>query len=202
MEIAVMDRSFTPTSNPDEYIYKSETKTTGLVALFHKDHIIEESKLRINNNSLNAIDYSYKRTGGKKKRIINVKFDWDNRLIINKVNDTTQEFPLENNTLDKLMYQYVVMRDLQKGNLPVSYSIVDGRKISNYRFELHGEEKLVTPIGEFNTIKIVRKKQGSENKTYLWCAPDLQFLPVKVINIEKDSWTTTAIIVSVSGLGK
>jgi len=201
MEIGVMARAFTRSgTNNSEYIYRSETHTTGLAAIFHKDKIVEQSILILNENSLRPLDYSYTRTGGKKNRIIKVNFDWKNQKITNVVNDTTMLMPLNNNVLDKLIYQYVIMRDLKKNNFPASYTIVDGRKIKSYNFDLDGEEILETPIGTFKTIKVVRHKPNSDDKTYLWCAPALQYLPIKVENIEKDSWTTVAVIESLNGL--
>lgn len=201
MEIGVMSRAFTQSeSNSNEYIYRSETHTTGLAAIFYKDRIIEQSKLIMIERDIRPLDYSYQRTGGKKDRIINVSFDWNNQKITNVINDTTMHMPLNNNVLDKLLYQYAIMLDLKKNNFPSAYAFVDGRKIKTYNFNLAGEEDLETPIGIFKTIKVVRHKPGSEDKTYLWCAPALQYLPIKVENIEKDSWTTVAVIDSLNGL--
>ena len=202
MEIGEMDRAFSQSgTNSNDYIYRSETRTTGLAAIFHKDIIVEQSRLKFIQQKIRPMQYTYQRTGGKKERNINVKFDWNNQKITNVVNETTMQFELEQDTLDKLIYQYVIMRDIQNNKLPYTYPIVDGRKIKTYNFRLLNEETIETPIGTFQTVKIERVRQNSEDKTYLWCAPDLQYLPIKVENIEKDSWTTVAIINSLTGLG-
>jgi len=202
MEIGEMDRAFSQSgTNANDYIYRSETRTTGLAAIFHKDKIVEQSRLNFTQQKIRPMQYTYQRTGGKKERNIDVKFDWNNQKIINIVNDTTMHFDLEQDILDKLIYQYVIMRDIQNNKLPYTYPIVDGRKIKIYDFRLLNEETIETPIGTFKTVKIERVRQNSEDKTYLWCAPDLQYLPIKVENIETDSWTTVAVINSLTGLG-
>ena len=40
----------------------------------------------------------------------------------------------------------------------------------------------------------------NKQETFLWCAYELDFLPVKVITIEKDGRLSKAIIKSVKGL--
>ena len=55
-----------------------------------------------------------------------------------------------------------------------------------------------TPIGDFNTIKLARYKKNKQ-ETYLWCAYELDFLPIKVITTEKDGHLSKAIIKSVKG---
>ncbi len=200
MQIAVMKRALNKSANNNEYTYRSETQTVGLVAFFHKDHIIEQSQWRLDEHQLYPLKYSYQRTKGKKNRHLNIDFDWVNKQIVNKINDETLLMPLEQHILDKLLYQYAVMRDLQNGDSPDTYIIADGRKLKTYNFELLGEEDMDTPIGTFKTLKILRTKPGSKQKLFLWCALDLQYLPVKIETIEKDGLKIIAIINTLTGM--
>ena len=58
-------------------------------------------------------------------------------------------------------------------------------KIKEYRFEKIKEEVIETAIGSFNTTKLARYKKNKQ-ETFLWCAHELNFLPIKVITKEKD----------------
>ena len=60
-----------------------------------------------------------------------------------------------------------------------------GGKIKEYRFEKIKEEVIETAIGSFNTTKLARYKKNKQ-ETFLWCAHELNFLPIKVITKEKD----------------
>lgn len=198
MEVAVIQRTFTKANN-NEYIYRSESKPTGFLSLFRNDHIVEESRWKFVNQKFYPLDYSYLHTGGRKDRDVDIHFDWDNNLIINKVNDHTWRMPLEAGVLDKLLYQYAIMHDLQNGYFPESYTIADGGKMKTYYFERLGTETVHTPLGELETIKILRQKPNDERKSFFWCASALQYLPVKVKHIEDDGLTTIAIIESLKG---
>jgi len=78
--------------------------------------------------------------------------------------------------------------------------VADGGKIKNYNFEIIGKEIINTPLGKLETIKLVRLKPNSRRKSTLWCAKKLEFLPIKVENIEKDGKITVALINSLKGI--
>ena len=195
---ADMTRSFSRLANGD-YVYLSETRTVGLLALFRKDHIVEKSTWQFTEGKLQPVLYSYEHTGGKKDRDVVVKFDWSSRRIINSINGSSWHMPIQAYIMDKLLYQLAIMYDLEKGKRQISYAIADGGKIKNYDFELVGEDRLTTPIGEFSALKLLRHKPNSRRKTVIWCARELGYMPVKVENVENNGRETMAIIEALSG---
>ena len=195
---ADMTRSFSKQAD-GEYVYLSETRTVGLLALFRKDHIVEKSTWHFAAGQLQPMLYSYEHTGGKKDRDVIVKFDWPNRRIINSINGSSWHMPIQAYIMDKLLYQLAIMYDLEKGKRNISYTIADGGKIKNYDFELVGEDQLTTPIGEFSALKLLRHKPNSRRKTVIWCARELGYMPVKVENVENNGRETTAIIEALTG---
>ena len=197
-KIGLMERRFYKESN-NNYIFHSQSKTTGLISLFRKDHIIEVSNWMLLNSTFIPLVYKYQHTGGKKDRDVEINFKWDQKKIINRVNDSTWYMETQVGILDKLLYQLVIMKDLKSGNIPEKYIIADGGKIKEYSFKKIKEEILETSIGTFNTIKLARYKKNKQ-ETYLWCAYDLNFLPVKVITTEKDGRISKAIIKSLDGI--
>ena len=88
-----------------------------------------------------------------------------------------------------------IIEKVSKGK---SVTLADYNKVAQKE---KADEIIKTPLGEFNTMKLARHKLNSKQETYLWCAYDLDFLPVKVINTEKDDRISTAIIKSLKGLG-
>ena len=197
--IASMERAIAR-SEDGSYVYRSDTRTVGLMALFRKDHVVERSLWTLVDDALRPLQYTYQRTGGKRDRNVSVKFDWDAQRIINTINGDSWRMPTEPNVMDKLLYQLAVMHDLKSGRTPLTYTVADGGKVKIYDFERMGEEMVNTPLGDMLTLKISRHKQQSDQKMTLWCAPNLNFLPVKVENVEPDGTTTVAIIQSLSGM--
>ena len=183
----------------NHYEYTSETKTTGLISIFKKVHIIETSRLMVRERLLQPVYYSYKRTGDRKKRDVSIEFNWDSKKIKNTINGDFWHMPIEPAVMDKLLYQLAIMYDLQHGQTPGSYLVADGGGIKTYSFEKLGEEMVETPLGSFNTIKMLRHKPGSSRRSVFWCAPDLEFLQVKVEHTEKDGSTTVAVLKSLRG---
>ena len=196
-KIAQMDRKFYK-KGPNNYVFSSESKTTGLISLFRKDHVIEISNWKFLNSNIIPIHYSYKRTGGKKNRDVEINFNWNNQQIINRVNDSVWRMKTQSGVLDKLLYQLVIMIDLKSGNIPEKYMVADGGKIKEYVFEYIQDEVIETPIGSLNTMKFSLYKKNKQ-KTFLWCAYDLDFLPIKVITKENDGRLSKAIIESING---
>ena len=198
-KVAKMQRRFSQLDD-GQYFYRSETRTTGLVSLFRKDHIIEETTWKLSEQELFPSIYTYKHTGGKKERHVVVDFDWDSKTITNSLNGSSWEMPTQARIMDKLLYQLAIMKDLKAGKRPLSYTIADGGKIKPYNFEVLGEEIIETPLGEFETIKLFRHKPNSRRQSTLWCASKLNYLPVRLENIEKDGAKTLVEINSLSGI--
>lgn len=199
LEIGESERIISKTPD-DEYNYRSESRSTGLVAMFYKDHIIENSRWKYIDNKFIPIDYSYIRYRGEKDREINIRFDWQNQLLRNQVNEKKYEFPLTEGMLDQLSYQYALMHDLYNGHVPEKYSVADGRKIKTYFFEKVGKENVITPLGDLETVKLLRTRENDDGKLVLWCAPKYGYLPVKIEKTDDDGRLINAVIQNIDGL--
>jgi len=62
-----------------QYVLTTDTKTIGVVSLFRNDTIKEKSVWEWKNGVIQPQHYSYKHDSKKKKRYINIDFDWVNR---------------------------------------------------------------------------------------------------------------------------
>ncbi len=198
-KIAKMTRRFSRLDS-GAYQYHSETRTTGLISFFRKDHIIERSDWQLDAHKLIPMEYYYEHSGGKKDRRVSISFDWEKNRITNSIDGSSWKMPTAPNILDKLLYQLAIMYDLQAGKELLQYTVADGGKTKIYNFEILGEETIKTPLGELETIKLERHKPNSRRKSTLWCAIKLGYLPIKVENIEKDGKITVALINSLQGI--
>ncbi len=199
-QVGLMERRFYQQED-GKYTFRSESKTTGFIALLKKVHILEESTWDLIDSHFTPLNYTYHHTKGKKERDAEISFNWDKKQITNRVNESIWHMQTQKGIQDKLLYQLTIMSDLMSGDIPESYAIADGGKIKQYVFERIADETLETPLGKFKTIKLALDKTNKKQETFLWCAYDLNFLPIKVTNIEKDDRLSTAIIQSVKGLG-
>ena len=60
----------------------------------------------------------------------------------------------------------------------------DARGMSQHTYNPNGRERLATPAGEFDAVKLIRKN-GSGDMSEIWLAADLGYLPVRIV-LEQD----------------
>ena len=101
-------------------------------------------------------------------------------------------------TQDKLLYQITLMIDLMQGREKPQYAIADGGTLKDYDFSVLGEEKIDTPLGKLDTIKL--KRIDDKRHTVIWCAKSLDYLPVRIEQVEKDDANLAMMIREVTGL--
>ncbi len=194
-----MERNFTREVN-GSYRFSSRSYPTGLARIFRHDHIEEFSLFRIHAGEIRPLEYSYEHRGGKKERRVRVIFDWDNSVITNSLGRHHWRMQTVPGVLDKLVYQIALMRHLRQGKTRLRYQIADGGRMKVYVIEMQAEEILDTPLGKVRAIRLQRKKANSKRMTTLWCAPALDYLPVRVEHREKDGNITIARLVELQGL--
>ena len=91
-----------------------------------------------------------------------------------------RQVKLDSDYLDKLTYQIQLQRDLIRGKTPLQYQVIDRGKIKQYNFEIMGEEIVDTALGPINTVKVHRVRKDSDRETYLWFAPQMNYLLVQI----------------------
>jgi hypothetical protein len=115
-----------------------------------------------------------------------VDFDWLKNQASTQRNGEALQYALtEPSTLDPLNLEIQIRQDLsKKSTLKGKYSLGDAKGLNPLAFELEGAEKITTPYGEIDTIKVSRVHQSSDRKTQFWLAKSLNYLPVKVVQID------------------
>lgn len=202
MSVAKLHQSLI-TNADDSRTMTATTKTVGLARLIKKDRITETSTWRESDAGIQTLAYRYARTGGKSDRQGAADFDWDNAQIAATYKTDTVNIILPDNeaVFDKLSYQQALIRDLAAESTALSYQVVDKTRLKTYNVLRQATETITTPLGTFKAIKIVRERtEKSDRQTTLWCAPSLQYLPIKLEHIEKDGSKFIATLSKVTGI--
>ncbi|MDC9725955.1 MAG: DUF3108 domain-containing protein [Gammaproteobacteria bacterium] len=189
-------------SNPNgTRTFKSETQAKGIFAFFKPDLVEEMSVWRHHNTLIRPESYLYQRTGGKKDKYLSLDFDWQKSQV--HIDDHKQPWTLsiEENTLDKLVYQISLMSDLADNKSQFSYRIADGGKLKTYKIDILTTETVTTPLGKIDAIKLIRHRAKSKGRqTILWCAPSLNYLPIMLEHTEKGGSVFTAVLRRLDGI--
>ncbi len=178
-------RSTLQNSSDDNYRYETETRTVGFIAHFNKDVIREQSQWVWHDKMIRPLTYTYQRTGGKKERAAKLSFDWARGVVVNTIDGETWKMPIHNGVLDRLVVQLSMMLDLKAGKRDMEYTFADGGKLKSYRFRIIGKERIETPSGTYDTVKLERVMDDDKRSTMLWCSPELHYLPVRIDQREK-----------------
>lgn len=189
--------------NNGTYVYASSAKAAGLAQLFKDATAREQSHLVSNGSHITPLKYSYQLKNGNQKKDYKSVFDWDKKQVVIVDQDTTAVLDIPDGTLDRFVLQLAVMLDLQRGRRELEYSVLEKRRLKTYRFDILGNEKVDTPAGEFNAVKITstRVKSGKERITTYWCVPELGYLPVRITHKSQYKPRYTMSLHKLSGLG-
>ena len=69
----------------------------------------------------------------------------------------------------------------------VTASVADGKSVTSYTYKVAGRERVKTPAGEFDALKLVKQKENPDDKaTEIWLAAKRNYLPVRILIVEKD----------------
>ena len=76
----------------------------------------------------------------------------------------------------------------------VTASVADGKRVTSYTYKVAGREKVKTPAGEFNALKLVKQKDSPEDKTTeIWLAAERNYVPVRILIVDEDGSRTDQI---------
>jgi hypothetical protein len=185
------------TNTSGEYTYKSTSGVGGFLSWFRKEHVSESSHGSMHAGGIRPDEYRFRRTGDRGSRVARVRFDWQNGKAVNTVDGVPWQMDILPGTLDKLVVQIAIMQQLQAGPSDLDFSIADGGKPKRYRIYIRDEETVNVPAGEFDTVRIEQEADNTRRKTILWAAPDLHYLPVKIMREESNGAVYYSVLESV-----
>ncbi len=108
------------------------------------------------------------------------KVNWDNKTVNANNKNGETSYPAQVGMLDMLNLELQVREDIKHKSMRESYLLADDKGVKPISFVNEGSEKITTPGGEFDTIKLRLVQESDKRKTYFWLAPKLDYLPVRV----------------------
>lgn len=177
------------------WLYRSHTAPKGVASAFVTDVIDESSSIQRLDDSVRPKLYTYHQHSGKKETKFQLEFDWDAARLTNTYKKKT--VALKAGAHDLLSFTVQLMLDLQDGQQSVAYSIADKKRIDTYQLKLTEKVQIVTSMKKFDAVKLVSNKIRDKMQFIIWCAPELDYLPVMVKKIEEDGDESTLELKSV-----
>jgi hypothetical protein len=167
------------------YVYESRSTPIKLVSWLFNETLHETSKGKLVGTGVHPDSYLYVRSGGKDRKE-QLEFDWQAMTASSNLEDSRWQMDIPTGTLDKLASQLAMMLALRDGKTDITFKIADDARLKEYRFRVVGQETLELPAGTFDTVKITKLRDNKKRETFIWCAPALDYLPVRIWQREKD----------------
>jgi hypothetical protein len=134
--------------------------------------------------TMQSLSFSVRETQGKKLRSRDVDFDHEHKTAtVRKDEDPVKTFPIPDQVQDNLssIYYLRTREDFTVGKT-IKFETFDSDKSWPIEVQVMGREKVKTPAGEFDTIKVKAFKGFlmSEGEVNIWLTDDARKIPVLI----------------------
>jgi len=150
---------------------------------FITDKRKEVSVLKLTDQQLTPLSYSYERTGTGSDKSYRWTFNKKDGTVTNLKNNQTIETDFKDNFQDKLSFQLQFRLDVKNNpeQTKFKYSIIgtDGKK-SEYIYYFQGIEELKLATGTVQALKYRRDSTNGKRTIFAWFAPEHDYLLVKL----------------------
>ena len=172
---------------PDgSYIFTVETEPTGFAGLFVSGKAEEMSIFRIEDDgAIRPLEYRSIDELDDDGKYGKVVFDWENETVSSTWKGERKDFVLSEGMLDTGSLQIALMDRAAQGIEQTRFEVVHKNRLKEYVFSRIDEETVNTGAGEYETVVYERQRPGSDRVTRLWLAPELDHLPVKMVQYRR-----------------
>ena len=131
--------------------------------------------------------YRHDRSIMRNTRKESMAVDHTGMRILSSRKGEQSELDFEPGQLGPLSHQLELARDLRGGVEDLSYAVIIRGSVRDYRYQRLGEESMNTALGTLRVVKLERVRDDSDRETLLWLAPELNYQPVLLRQIEDGS---------------
>ncbi len=171
------------------YQLESISEAKGLASLLIASKLEQRSEGLLSEQGLVPQRFEYVFGKNKMQR---ARFDWEHQQILLETSkqSLTQALPTGSQDLLSFMYQFMFVPPLEQMQL----HITNGKRLKEYSYSFVGEEDMLTAIGMLRTLHIENINDDGDEKTEIWLATDLRYLPVKIRKTEEDGSVIEQVI--------
>lgn len=160
------------------YIATHVIKPTGMSRIISRGTISETSEFYATSDGVRPRVYSSIDTISRDKKKVSVLFDWDTGEARGMVDGEEVLSIMDGLAYDRVSIQYELMHDLLNKSPGQNYTMFEIDRLRHVNVRNIGARKIKVPAGNFEVIGIQHQAEGSKRVTTLWCAEELDYLPV------------------------
>ena len=171
--------------------FTSQTRgTKGMASLLGVD-VVEKSTFRWRDGIPQGLHYTYAQKAAIKSRQRSTDFDWDTQQARTRDGDTESTAPLHGSAMDRNLVTLALMARLKAHSSALTFPVVDKDHVGEQRYVEGARESLSLPAGRIDSVRVDRQRDDSKRTTTIWFAPQRDWLPVQIEQVEKNGETIT-----------
>jgi hypothetical protein len=174
INVGTSDLELKQDTEPGHYLYTWTITAHGIFRLY-RDQVTQKSWLSINAD--HARPEKYRAEDGSSS--VNLDFDWDAGRVSGTSEKKSVDLKIKEGTQDVMSIQVEVMLDLQKGDLPNTFQIIDKDNPKEFIYTQEGNAHIRTALGGLDTVIVASRQAGNNRILRMWFAPSLGFVPVQ-----------------------
>ena len=162
--------------------FVSTARSIGMVNKVYP--ILDTVQSVVDYRSLQSISYDLSSSHGKRKKKRSLLFDHEKRTVTYSENGAVETLHVPDNTLDALSSLYYLRTKTEfVAGKTIVVDVHDSGKNWAVEVQVLGRERMKTPVGEFNTIKLKTypKYEGvfmNKGEIFIWITDDSRRVPV------------------------
>jgi hypothetical protein len=180
-----LENSMHPGTVPGQWIYESRAYPNLLGRIAISPDARQRSTMEVTAKGVRPLNLVFDDGSDDTSKDVRVQFDWSTGRVHGEAREKSFDLAVGPGTQDTASVQAAMIFDLLAGRDPVSFSILNGAKLEEYRYWSEGRATIVTPYGQFDTVVWASQRDGSKRVNRVWHAPGLGYVPVQAIQYNK-----------------
>jgi hypothetical protein len=162
------------------FMANSVIEPRGLSKLVARGAIQESSYFLTDARGVRPEQYRSVDTLSSDDQSVSFDFNWNEHAVEGTIDGKPVEFELDGRVHDRVSIQYQLMLDLLNGGASDEYLMLDGDELKRLEVKNIGSRTVKVPYGRFDVVGIQHGEKDSSRVTVLWCAKELDYLPVMI----------------------
>lgn len=155
--------------------YKWTVSARGIFRLVYSNDVVQQSWFSLVEQHVRPDRY-FAEDGNSN---VSLQFDWDAKRLHGRSEGKPVEIRLKPGTQDLMSIQVEVMMDLQSGEMPGTYHIVEKDSMKDFLYAREGTARIDTALGPLDTLIVSSRRAGNDRILRMWFAPALGYVPVQ-----------------------
>ena len=196
VKISVLGGRLTTTLQDLDRGYRAESaiEATGMSKIVARGAIRESSVFGPGEAGMRPLRFLSTDSLTSDAQAVDLEFDWERGLAVGTIDGADFQAPIAGLVHDRVSLQYGLMHDLQNGIERTQYFLQDAEKFKELNITNVGVKTVKVPFGKFEAVGIQHQAANSSRITTLWCAPELDYLPVIIEQHRKGKLRMRAVL--------